>query len=116
MTNCKKFDIMKGFYQIFLKKFAFYQKFCYNERIKASAALNFGKIFIKNLLRGLGGGILDEEMHHMADSKAYQDEIRKIYAVRTIREGTDCEERRTWSGPTPFQHFRTNIQRFRTNS
>ena len=42
---------MKGFYQIFLKIFAFYQKFCYNERIKARAALNFDKIFVKNLLR-----------------------------------------------------------------
>ena len=43
---------MKGFYQIFQENFAFYQKFCYNERIKARAALNFGKIFVKNLLRG----------------------------------------------------------------
>ena len=54
MTNYKKFDIIKGFYQIFLKKFAFYQKFCYNERIKARAVLNFGKIFVKNLLRRAG--------------------------------------------------------------
>ena len=51
MTNYKKFDIMKGFYQIFLKIFAFYQNFCYNERIKAPAVLNFDKIFVKNLLR-----------------------------------------------------------------
>ena len=51
MTNYKKFDIIKGFYQIFLKKFAFYQKFCYNKRIKARAVLNFDKIFVKNLLR-----------------------------------------------------------------
>ena len=55
MTNYKKFDIIKDFYQIFLKKFAFYQKFCYNKRIKARAVLNFNKIFIKNLLRKAGG-------------------------------------------------------------
>ena len=61
MTNYKKFDIIKGFYQIFLKKFAFYQNFCYNERIKTPAALNFGKIFVKNLLREAEGRGIGQE-------------------------------------------------------
>ena len=52
---------MKGFYQIFQEKFAFYQKFCYNGRIKAPPALNFGKIFIKNLLRRARWGRIKRE-------------------------------------------------------
>ena len=59
---------MKGFYQIFQEKFAFYQKFCYNERIKARATLNFDKIFVKNLLRRAR---LGEKKAHMARSRSF---------------------------------------------
>jgi hypothetical protein len=98
LTNYKKFDIIKGFYQIFLKIFAFYQKFCYNERIKAFAALNFGKIFVKNLLRRPDSGAEEFWMHIwpiLAHSRACWNKIKKIYAVRTIRERMGSEERRT---------------------